>query len=208
VSVYAGRYVTRSAFAERVKFPPLFAPTCDRYGDGDRECEAWDIDTSFLPPVTRLYHLPPIGLGTPMVESMTGYIVRLAQEHWCISGCPLLERDQDVGGQRQHFYLPRYQRRRLLHPHHQRLGLPSSRFCACLGDPHWASRSVLPDASHLAPGSTRPFVASPLPGVVRELYVRLARSKPTYLRAPSLDPAGRNRLPVPSPDLAPNVPAL
>ena len=46
--------------------------------------EAWDPDTPFLPPVTRLYHLSPIGLGTPMVESLTGYIVRLAEAH-CVS---------------------------------------------------------------------------------------------------------------------------
>ena len=48
------------------------------------EFEAWDTNTSLLPPVTRLYHLPPIGVGTPMVESLTGYIVRLAEEH-CVS---------------------------------------------------------------------------------------------------------------------------
>jgi transcriptional regulator with XRE-family HTH domain len=50
------------------------------------EYEAWDTDTSLLPPVTRLYHLPPIGLGTPMVESLTGYIVRLAEEHSVSAG--------------------------------------------------------------------------------------------------------------------------
>jgi len=49
-----------------------------------QEYEVWDIDTPFLSPVTRLYHLPPIGLGTPMVESLTGYIVRLAEAH-CVS---------------------------------------------------------------------------------------------------------------------------
>lgn len=48
------------------------------------EYEAWDNGTLLLPPGTRLYHLPPIGLGTPMVESLTGYIVRLAEEH-CVS---------------------------------------------------------------------------------------------------------------------------
>jgi hypothetical protein len=49
-----------------------------------QEYEAWENNTSLMPPVTRLYHLPPIGLGTPMVESLTGYIVRLAEEH-CVS---------------------------------------------------------------------------------------------------------------------------
>lgn len=35
---------------------------------------------------SRLYHLPPIGVGTPMVESLTGYIIRLAQEHRMTAG--------------------------------------------------------------------------------------------------------------------------
>jgi uncharacterized OB-fold protein len=48
------------------------------------EYEAWNTDSSLPLPVTRLYRLPPIGLGTPMVESLTGYIVRLAEEH-CVS---------------------------------------------------------------------------------------------------------------------------
>jgi len=48
------------------------------------EYEAWNTDTPSLPPATRLYHLPPIGLGTPMVENLTGYIVRLAEAH-CVS---------------------------------------------------------------------------------------------------------------------------
>ena len=49
-----------------------------------QEYEAWNIDTPLLPSVTRLYHLSPIGLGTPTVESLTGYIVRLAEAH-CVS---------------------------------------------------------------------------------------------------------------------------
>lgn len=49
-----------------------------------QEYEAWENNTPLMPPVTRLYHLPPIGVGTPMVESLTGYIVRLAEEH-CVS---------------------------------------------------------------------------------------------------------------------------
>jgi len=34
-----------------------------------------------LPPPTRLYHLAPIGVGTPHVESLTGYLQRLAEAH-------------------------------------------------------------------------------------------------------------------------------
>ena len=48
------------------------------------EYEAWDHNTPLIPPVTRLYHFSPTGLGTPMVESLTGYIVRLAEAH-CVS---------------------------------------------------------------------------------------------------------------------------
>lgn len=48
------------------------------------EYEAWDTGTPLLPRVTRLYHFSPIGLGTPIVESLTGYIVRLAEAH-CVS---------------------------------------------------------------------------------------------------------------------------
>jgi hypothetical protein len=33
------------------------------------------------PPVSRLYSLPPIGLGTGLVESLTNYTARLAQAH-------------------------------------------------------------------------------------------------------------------------------
>ena len=48
------------------------------------EYETWDDGTPLLPPVTYLYHFSPIGLGTTMVESLTGYIVRLAEAH-CVS---------------------------------------------------------------------------------------------------------------------------
>jgi transcriptional regulator with XRE-family HTH domain len=51
---------------------------------GIREYETWDSNVPLLPSVSRLYHLAPIGMGTPMVESLTGYIVRLAEAH-CVS---------------------------------------------------------------------------------------------------------------------------
>jgi hypothetical protein len=34
-----------------------------------------------VPPRTRLYHLAPIGVGTAAVESLTGYLLRLAEAH-------------------------------------------------------------------------------------------------------------------------------
>ena len=49
-----------------------------------REYETWDNSSPTLPYATRLYNLPPIGIGTPMVESLTGYLVRLAEAH-CVS---------------------------------------------------------------------------------------------------------------------------
>ncbi len=44
------------------------------------------------PPRSYLYHLPPIGVGTPFVESLTGYIARLAFEH-CLSPGTLIARE-------------------------------------------------------------------------------------------------------------------
>jgi hypothetical protein len=49
-----------------------------------REYEPWELNSPVLPPTTRLYSLSPIGVGTPMVESLTGYIARLAEAH-CVS---------------------------------------------------------------------------------------------------------------------------
>jgi len=43
--------------------------------------DLWDLSRPALPPRSRLYHLEPIGIGTPYVESLTGYVARLAQAH-------------------------------------------------------------------------------------------------------------------------------
>jgi len=43
--------------------------------------EAWVLDLPTLRPRTYLYHLEPIGVGTPFVESLTSYIGRLAAAH-------------------------------------------------------------------------------------------------------------------------------
>jgi hypothetical protein len=43
--------------------------------------ELWDVTLPPLPSRSRLYHLAPIGLGTPYVESLTGYVARLAEAH-------------------------------------------------------------------------------------------------------------------------------
>lgn len=42
---------------------------------------AWDVSPIPVPPRSRLYHLVPIGVGSTEVESLTGYLVRLAAAH-------------------------------------------------------------------------------------------------------------------------------
>jgi transcriptional regulator with XRE-family HTH domain len=51
-----------------------------------RTYDAWDTKPVVLPRPTRLYSLAPIGVGTPMVESLTGYVVRLAEAHCVAAG--------------------------------------------------------------------------------------------------------------------------
>ena len=43
--------------------------------------ELWEEKPPVFPPHSRLYHLEPIGVGTPMVESLTSYVSRLADMH-------------------------------------------------------------------------------------------------------------------------------
>jgi len=40
-----------------------------------------DLQKPLIPTPSYLYHLEPIGVGTPNVESLTGYIARLAEAH-------------------------------------------------------------------------------------------------------------------------------
>lgn len=51
--------------------------------DADKmDCyEIWDTTVPAIPSRSRLYNLKPIGNGTPYAESLTSYIVRLAEEH-------------------------------------------------------------------------------------------------------------------------------
>jgi hypothetical protein len=42
------------------------------------------MEKTAIPQRSRLYHLEPIGIGTPYVESLTGYVQRLAHEH-CVT---------------------------------------------------------------------------------------------------------------------------
>jgi DNA-binding phage protein len=43
--------------------------------------DSWDCQTVALPHRSRLYPLKPIGIGTPFVEGITGYVSRLADAH-------------------------------------------------------------------------------------------------------------------------------
>ncbi len=42
---------------------------------------SWDMTYPSIPARSRLFQLEPIGIGTPYVESLTSYIVRLAKAH-------------------------------------------------------------------------------------------------------------------------------
>ena len=55
--------------------------------------ESWDLDSAAaLPQRTYLYHMRPLGIGSMLVESLTGYIARLAEAH-DISAAMLLNRE-------------------------------------------------------------------------------------------------------------------
>ncbi len=41
----------------------------------------WEMSMPDIPPRSRLYNLTPLGLNSPLVESLTSYICRLAYEH-------------------------------------------------------------------------------------------------------------------------------
>lgn len=43
--------------------------------------ELWDWETPVIPERSPLFHLEPVGVGTPDVESLTSYLTRLAYEH-------------------------------------------------------------------------------------------------------------------------------
>lgn len=46
--------------------------------------ELWDLSVPDMPPRSRLFRLEPKGLGTPMQESLLGYIVRLSRAHYVL----------------------------------------------------------------------------------------------------------------------------
>jgi TniQ len=54
--------------------------------------ELWDLQKPTVPPRSRLFHLPPIGIGTLFVESLMGYVIRLANVH-CVPPHQLVFRE-------------------------------------------------------------------------------------------------------------------
>jgi hypothetical protein len=70
-------------------------------------CELWDMTPPTIPARSRFYHLAPVGLGTPYVESLTSYITRLAEAH-CLSTRTLVAQE----------ILPRLAKPYLLHPNY------------------------------------------------------------------------------------------
>jgi len=43
--------------------------------------DSWDLTPVPVPPRSRLHSIEPIGVGTPFVESLSGYMIRLAASH-------------------------------------------------------------------------------------------------------------------------------
>ncbi len=54
--------------------------------DETGEISEWDVTPLPMLPRSTLYALVPIGMGTPLVESLTSYITRLAEAHSVFSG--------------------------------------------------------------------------------------------------------------------------
>ena len=73
-----------------------------------------------------------------MVESLTGYIVRLAEEH-CVSAGVLYWKEIKALAGKGNIFSFRVDNDAGYSTHTiNGFGLPSSRFCACLRDPHRA----------------------------------------------------------------------
>lgn len=54
--------------------------------------DSWSLQLPVVPRRSRLYYLEPIGVGTSYVESLTGYICRLALAH-CVSPRTLIRQE-------------------------------------------------------------------------------------------------------------------
>ncbi len=52
--------------------------------------DSWDLEKPSIPLRSRLCQLEPVGIGTPLVESLTGYVARLAEAHCVLPGILIL----------------------------------------------------------------------------------------------------------------------
>ncbi len=53
--------------------------------------ESWNLEQPSIPLRSRLYQLEPVGIGTPLVESLTGYVVVPEKQEFKRSPEPGLE---------------------------------------------------------------------------------------------------------------------
>lgn len=54
--------------------------------------DSWELNPIQIPSRSRLFQLKPVGIGTPMVESLKSYIIRLAEAH-CVHPGILLTKE-------------------------------------------------------------------------------------------------------------------
>jgi hypothetical protein len=70
--------------------------------------ESWSLSSPPVPPRSQLYSLQPVGVGTGLVESLTGYVARLAEAHTVsVGGWARHRRGQ--GCQSRRAWVPRLQ---------------------------------------------------------------------------------------------------
>ena len=118
-----------------------------------QEYKAWDSGALDVPRPTHLYHLPPIGLGTPMVESLTGYIVRLAEAH-CVSAGVLYWKEIRALAGKGNIFTFRVSNNEGYTTHR------GGRLRESVGNTHREAGSALLDAAHLETGSGPRFVTT------------------------------------------------
>jgi len=54
--------------------------------------DSCDLQQPNIPRRSRLYYLEPVGIGTPHVESLTSFLIRLAQSH-CVDVTVLITKE-------------------------------------------------------------------------------------------------------------------
>lgn len=74
--------------------------------DSPVSSECWDLTLPTIPPRSRLYSLEPVGIGTAGVESLTGYVARVANAHCVAVGSLIaIELESLVNQTQKHSYL-------------------------------------------------------------------------------------------------------